>query len=56
MKISRIELLSALEYKEGFYDLYITVTNRAIDLYAKASRRKFAIKMHGSLAALDLCV
>jgi hypothetical protein len=56
MKISRIELLSALEDRDAFYDLYVSVTNRAIDLCAKAGRRKFALKLHGSLAALDMYV
>ncbi len=52
--ISNDHLLKALEDKEAFYDLYITITNRAIDMYAKAGRRKFALKLHGSLAALDV--
>jgi hypothetical protein len=39
---------------EAFYKLYIAVTNRAIDLYAKSGRRKFALKLHGNLAALEL--
>ncbi|KAG7452626.1 uncharacterized protein BT62DRAFT_939661 [Guyanagaster necrorhizus] len=52
--ISNDRLLKALEDKEAFYDLYINITNRAIDMYAKAGRRKFALKLHGSLAALDV--
>ncbi|KAK0503134.1 hypothetical protein EDD18DRAFT_1136499 [Armillaria luteobubalina] len=52
--ISNEHLLKALEDKEAFYDLYINITNRAIDMYAKAGRRKFALKLHGSLAALDV--
>ncbi|KAK0450746.1 hypothetical protein EV421DRAFT_2050577 [Armillaria borealis] len=52
--ISNDHLLKALEDKEVFYDLYINITNRAIDMYAKAGRRKFALKLHGSLAALDV--
>lgn len=54
--ISNSELLSAIGDKEAFYDLYIQLTNRAIELYARAGRRKFAIKLHGDLAALDLYV
>lgn len=54
--ISNSELLSCIKDKDVFYDLYVAVTNRAIDMYAKAGRRKFALKLHGSLAALDLCV
>lgn len=45
-----------MEDKEVFYEAYVKLTNRAIELYAKAGRRKFALKLHGSLAALDLCV
>ncbi|TFK54963.1 hypothetical protein OE88DRAFT_1732249 [Heliocybe sulcata] len=52
--ISRPDLVSSLKDKETFYDLYIKVTNRAIERYAKARRRKFALKLHGSLAALDV--
>ncbi|OCH95045.1 hypothetical protein OBBRIDRAFT_788779 [Obba rivulosa] len=52
--VSNTELVSAIENKDAFYDLYIQVTNRAIELYARAGRRKFAIKLHGDLAALDL--
>jgi hypothetical protein len=36
--------------------LYTKLTNRAIDAYVKAGRRKFAVKLHGSLAALDVFV
>lgn len=52
--ISQPELLSCLQDKAAFYDLYIGLTNRAIETYRKASRRKFALKLHGSLAALDV--
>jgi hypothetical protein len=53
-KITQPEILSSIEDIDAFYDLYINVTNRAIDMYAKAGRRKFALKLHGSLAALDV--
>lgn len=52
--ISKGELLLAIEDKETFYELYVAVTNRAIDMYAKGGRRKFALKLHGTLAALDV--
>ncbi|KAI0327179.1 hypothetical protein GY45DRAFT_1328000 [Cubamyces sp. BRFM 1775] len=52
--VSNAELASALLNKEAFYELYVTITNRAIELYANAGRRKFALKLHGSLAALDV--
>ena len=52
--ISRNDLRHALNDKEAFYELYIGHTNRAIEFYANAGRRKFALRMHGSLAALDV--
>ena len=54
--ISNPELLECLGNQTAFYDLYIKLTNRAIDAYVKAGRRKFAVKLHGSLAALDVLV
>ncbi|CAL1704950.1 unnamed protein product [Somion occarium] len=53
-RISKSEILMALEDKNAFYKVYIGITNRAIELYATAGRRKFALKMHGDLAALDV--
>lgn len=53
-KISRAELIASLNDKEAFHELYVQITNRAIELYAKAGRRKFALKLHGDLAALDV--
>ncbi|KAK1232281.1 hypothetical protein PQX77_004655 [Marasmius sp. AFHP31] len=53
-QISNAQLLKAFGDTEEFYELYIMITTRAIDLYAKAGRRKFALKLHGSIAALDL--
>ncbi|KAI0647217.1 trafficking protein particle complex subunit 10 [Trametes meyenii] len=52
--ISRADLATALVDKEALYELYVNVTNRAIELYASGGRRKFALKLHGSLAALDV--
>jgi trafficking protein particle complex subunit 10 len=52
--ISKLDLRSALQDKEAFYEMFIGLTNRAIELYANAGRRKFALRMHGSLAALDV--
>ncbi|PAV23661.1 er to golgi transport-related protein [Pyrrhoderma noxium] len=51
--ISNTDILGFLGNKASFYDLYIRLTNRAIDLFAKSGRRKTALKLHGSLAALD---
>jgi hypothetical protein len=55
-KISKTDFLSSVEDREAFYNLYVAITNRAIDLYVKGGRRKFALKLHGTLAALDVCV
>jgi hypothetical protein len=52
--ISNPELLKCLEDRTEYYDLYIKLTNRAIEMYVKAGRRKFALRLHGSLAALDV--
>jgi hypothetical protein len=54
--ISNKDLLGAIQDREVFYKLYIDITNRAISMYTKAGRRKSALKLHGSLAALDLYV
>ena len=52
-KLSRAEILSAIKDQAAFYDLYVNLTNRTIDTYAKGNRRKFAVMLHGKLAALD---
>ncbi|KAH8106751.1 trafficking protein particle complex subunit 10 [Cristinia sonorae] len=54
LQISQGEVVKALSDKDAFFTLYVKITNRAIELYAAAGRRKFALKMHGSLAALDV--
>ena len=53
-QISRVEILSAMNDQAAFYDLYVNLTNRVIDTYAKGNRRKFAVMLHGKLAALDV--
>lgn len=53
-QISNAELVSSFNDREEFYDLYSRTTQRAIDMFAKAGRRKFALRLHGSLAALDV--
>ncbi|KAJ7751971.1 trafficking protein particle complex subunit 10 [Mycena metata] len=53
-KISSTDILESIENKDKFFETYVEITNRAIDMYAKAGRRKFALKLHGSLAALDV--
>ncbi|KAF7983988.1 hypothetical protein HWV62_17458 [Athelia sp. TMB] len=52
--ISKAELVAAIGDQEAFYALYVALTNRAIDMYVKAGRRKFALKLHATLAALDV--
>ncbi|KAG6845701.1 hypothetical protein H0H87_004962 [Tephrocybe sp. NHM501043] len=54
LTITNTELLAAIKDAEAFYKLYLDATNRAIELYTTAGRRKFALRLHGSLAALDL--
>ena len=54
MNFTNETLNVAMNNKEAFYELYVAVLNRAIDLYAKSGRRKFALKLHGNLAALEL--
>lgn len=53
-RISNHEVMLAIGGEEAFYDLYCATSNRAIDMYVKAGRRKFALKLHGFLAALDI--
>ena len=55
-QISNPDIRSSIDDIEKFYDLYVKVTNQAVEMYVKAKRRKFALKLHESLAALDLCV
>lgn len=52
-KITRTELVEILGDKAKFDDLYVKTTQRAIELYAEGKRRKFALKLHGDLAAFD---
>lgn len=52
--ISNSDFLKCLEDQMAFYDIYVKLTNRAIDAYVKAGRRKFALRLHGSLAAMDV--
>lgn len=53
-QITNKDLVAGMADRDIFDKLYIDTTNRAIDMYVKGSRRKFALKLHGSLAALDL--
>ncbi|KIJ54451.1 hypothetical protein M422DRAFT_774766 [Sphaerobolus stellatus SS14] len=53
-QITNAALLTALTDQEAFDKLYVDTTNRAIEMYIKGGRRKFALRLHGSLAAFDL--
>ncbi|KAI0082757.1 hypothetical protein K474DRAFT_1681152 [Panus rudis PR-1116 ss-1] len=53
-QISKTELLTALGDREAFYEIYKNTTSKALDLYASADRRKFALRMYADLAALDI--
>jgi hypothetical protein len=48
--------MQALADKGKFDELYMATTQRAIEYYAEGKRRKFALKLHGDLAAFDLSV
>lgn len=52
-RISSPDLIEALRGRDEFDRLYITTTNRTIQTYNSCSRRRFALKLHASLAALD---
>ena len=52
-QIANTDVQACINDPEFFYDLYTRITNRAIEMYARAKRRKFALKLHESLAALD---
>jgi hypothetical protein len=54
--LSNQTLNAAVNNRDAFYELYVAITNRAVDLYAKSGRRKFALKLHGCLAAFELYV
>jgi trafficking protein particle complex subunit 10 len=54
--ISQSQLITSMNDKDTFYDLYFTLTDKAIALYTKAGRRKLALRLYGSLAALDVYV
>ncbi|KIM22610.1 hypothetical protein M408DRAFT_322755 [Serendipita vermifera MAFF 305830] len=53
-KITRPELVETLGDKDAFDGLYVRVTQDAIDCFVEGKRRKWALKLHGDLAAFDL--
>jgi hypothetical protein len=52
--VSSEDILAIFQDRDAFYDIYIRLTNQALTLYAEGGRRKFGLKLHGALAALDL--
>ena len=56
LQFSNETLSVAINNRQAFDELYIALTNRAVDFYAKSGRRKFALKLHGFLAAFELYV
>jgi hypothetical protein len=56
LHLSNETLNVAINNRQAFDELYIALNNRAIDLYAKSGRRKFALKLHGFLAAFEMYV
>ncbi|KAG8906639.1 hypothetical protein FRB99_006427 [Tulasnella sp. 403] len=53
--ISTKDLVEALHSRDDFDRLYITTTNQAIQTYNSCGRRRFALKLHASLGALEQC-
>jgi trafficking protein particle complex subunit 10 len=51
--ISEKNFLAAVGDRESFYKLYIMITNRSIECYTAGKRKKFALKLHHTLAALE---
>ncbi|KAG8969021.1 hypothetical protein FRC03_004988 [Tulasnella sp. 419] len=52
--ISQQDLLDAISDQAKFDQLYVTTTNRAIQTYTSCGRKRLALKLHTSLAALEL--
>ncbi|KAH8923009.1 hypothetical protein BT69DRAFT_195496 [Atractiella rhizophila] len=51
--ISQKDLIEAIASKEALDQLYVKLTNRAIEAYQASGRKRFALKLHASLAALE---
>ncbi|KAG9015714.1 hypothetical protein FRB90_004359, partial [Tulasnella sp. 427] len=54
-RISSPDLIEALRGRDEFDRLYITTTNRCIQTYNSCNRRRFALRLHATLAAVDNC-
>lgn len=51
--VSRRDLLDAIASRDVFDKLYIDLTNRSIQAYQAAGRKRCSLKLHASLAALE---
>lgn len=51
--VSRKDLLAAIQDQGVFDKLYVDLTNRAIKAYQSSRRKRCALKLHASLAALE---
>lgn len=51
--VTREDLLEAMADRDLFDKLYISLTNRSIKAYQTSRRKRCALKMHASLAALE---
>ena len=52
--VSRKDLLEAIEDRDVFDKLYIDLTNRSIKAYQLGHRKRCSLKLHASLAALEV--
>ena len=52
--VSRKDLLDAITSVENFDKIYVDLTNRTIRAYTTSGRKRCSLKLHGSLAALEL--
>lgn len=53
MQITRQDLLVSLDSQDSFDKFYLDVTNRAIAAFQKCGRKRSALKLHASVAALE---
>lgn len=52
-RVSRVDLVQAIADQDVFDKLYIDATNRSIQAYKLARRKRCAFKLDASLAALE---
>ncbi|GAA5838645.1 hypothetical protein JCM11251_003252 [Rhodosporidiobolus azoricus] len=51
--VTRRDLTDGVAHQESFDKLYINLTHRAIQAYQSSGRKRFALRLHAYLAALD---